>query len=105
MGQKKVLIAAIEGRAGRRSSGGTGIVPPAEFLPASVIQYGRALHDSVALRKARSNKTQQFQIAASLPPPKPLNVIPGSTCVRWGAVSFKGTATGAARSGNSLSWR
>lgn len=51
----------------RRSSGGTEIVPPAEFLPASVIQYGRALHDSAALRKARSNKTQQFQIASSLP--------------------------------------
>lgn len=69
---KKGLILVIEEKdAEQRSSGGTEIVPPAEFLPASVIQYGRALHDSMALRKALSNKTQQFQIAASLPLLKP----------------------------------
>lgn len=52
---------------GQHSSGETEIVPPAELPRATVIQYQRALHDSIALRKVHSNKTQQFQITASFP--------------------------------------
>lgn len=52
---------------GEHSSGETKIVSPAELPQATVIQYQCMLHDSMALRKVHSNKTQQFQIAASFP--------------------------------------
>ncbi len=52
---------------GQHSCGETKIVSPAELPRATVIQYQRMLHDSVALRKVHSNKTQQFQITASFP--------------------------------------